>query len=75
MFFVNVVRIYQFKAKDSELNAYPLWLGITSKDFTVNNMNKSELCGCVYDFSIDYDNIDVDDILNIYKYLMKKHVK
>ena len=38
-------------------------------------MNKTGLCGCVYDFSIDYDNIDVDDILNIYIYLMKKHVK
>ena len=27
----------------------------------------------VYDFSVDYDSIDIADILDIYKYLMKKH--
>ena len=27
----------------------------------------------VYDFSVDYDNIDADDILDLHKYLMKKH--
>ena len=26
----------------------------------------------VYDFSVDYDATDVDDILDIQKYLMKK---
>ena len=25
------------------------------------------------DFSVDYDSINVDDILDIHKYLMKKH--
>ena len=25
----------------------------------------------VYDFSVDYDSIDVDDILDIHKFLMK----
>ena len=34
-------------------------------------MKKTELNGYVYDFSVDYD-IAVDDILDIYKYLMKK---
>ena len=28
--------------------------------------------GYVYDFSVDYDGTDVDDILVIHKYLMKK---
>ena len=28
--------------------------------------------GYVYDFSVNYDAIDVDDILDIHKYLMKK---
>ena len=28
---------------------------------------------CLYDFSVDYASIDVDDILDIDKYLMKKH--
>ena len=27
----------------------------------------------VYDFSVDYDATDVDDIVNIHKYLMKKN--
>ena len=27
----------------------------------------------VYDFSVDYDAADVDDIKGIYKYLMKKN--
>ena len=35
-------------------------------------MKKTELNGYVYDFSIDYDAIAVDDVLVIHKYLMKK---
>ena len=27
----------------------------------------------VYDFSVDYEAIEVDDIKNIHKYLMKKN--
>ena len=33
---------------------------------------KNELNGYVYDFSVDYDTIAVDDILDIQNYLMKK---
>ena len=36
-------------------------------------MKKIELNGYVYDFSIDYDAIAVDDTLNIHNYLMKKN--
>ena len=39
----------------------------------VDNMKKIELNGYVYDFSIDYDAIAVDDTLNIHSYLMKKN--
>ena len=35
-------------------------------------MKKRVSNGYVYDFSVDYDATDVDDILDIYKYLMKK---
>ena len=35
-------------------------------------MRKTGLNGYVYDFSVDYDAITVDDILDIYKYLIKK---
>ena len=43
-----------------------------SKDFSVDNMKKAGFYGDVYDFSVDYDAIVVDGILNIHKYLMKK---
>ena len=33
-------------------------------------MRKTELHGYVYDFSVDYDAIAVDDILDIDNYLM-----
>ena len=36
-------------------------------------MKKTGLNGYVYDFSVDYDVIAVDDILDISKYLMKKN--
>ena len=71
--FVNAVEIRKFKAKDSEIKATPLCLGNVSKDFPVDNMKKTGLNGYVYDFSVDYDAIAVDDILDIHRYLMKKH--
>ena len=40
--FVNVIKIYQFKAKDSEIKDYTLCLGNISKDFTTNNMKKKQ---------------------------------
>ena len=33
-------------------------------------MRKTRLSGYIYDFSVDYDAIAVDDILDIYNYLM-----
>ena len=39
----------------------------------VDNMKKNGLKDYVYDFSVDYDAIAVDDILDIQKYLMKKN--
>ena len=36
--FVNAIKIYQFKVKDSEIKPYPLYLGNISKDFTIDNM-------------------------------------
>ena len=55
--FVNGTEICKFKAKD----------------FSVDNMKKTGLYGTVYEFSIDYDAITNDKILEIYKYLMKKN--
>ena len=36
-------------------------------------MKKTGLKGCVYDFSVDYNAIEVSDLLDIAKYLMKKN--
>ena len=36
-------------------------------------MNKTGVIGSVYDFSVDYDDIAVNDILDIHKHLMKKN--
>ena len=70
--FVSGREIYKFKAKDSEIVAAPLCLGNISKDWSVDNMKKTGFNGYVYDFSVDYDATDVDDIVDIHKYLMKK---
>ena len=71
--FVNGTKIIKFKAKDSEIVATPWYLGNISKDWSVNNMEKTGLNGYVYDFSVNYDAIAVDDILYIRNYLMKKN--
>ena len=71
--FVNGIEICKFKAKDSEIVASPLYLGNISKDWSIDNMNKTGFNGYVYDFSVDYNATDVDDIKYIYKYLMKKN--
>ena len=34
---------------------------------------EAEYSGCVYNFSVDYNIIDTVDIINIRKYLRKKH--
>ena len=72
--FVNGAEIYKFKAKDSEILVGPICLGNISKDWSVDNMKRTGFTGYVYDFSIDYDSISVDDIENIHKYLMKKKI-
>ena len=36
-------------------------------------MKKTGLNVYIYDFSVDYDAITVDDILDIHNYLMKKN--
>ena len=60
------------KFTNSEIVASPLCLGNISKDWSTYNMKKTGFNGYVYDFSVDYDAADVDDIKDIHKYLMKK---
>ena len=71
--FVNVTEIIKFKAKDSMIVPNNLCLGNVSKDFSASNMNKTGFNGYTYDFSVDYNAIDVNDTKDIHKYLMKKN--
>ena len=71
--FVNDTEIIRFKAKDSEITAYPLCLGNIAKDWSVDSMKKTGLKGYVYDFRVDYNAIVISDRLAIHKYLMKKN--
>ena len=71
--FVNGTEIIKFKAKDSKITPYPLCLGNISKVWSIDNMKKTSLQGCVYDISVDYDAVEVSDILDINKYLMEKN--
>ena len=68
--FINDAEFHKFKANDSAIITTPLCLGNTLKDCSVDNMKNTGLTGYVYDFSIDYDAIAVDDILGIHKSLM-----
>ena len=70
--FVKGTEIYKFKAKDSKIVAVPLCLGNISKDSSVDNMKKkTRLNGYVYDFIVNFDATDFDDIVDLHKYLMK----
>ena len=72
-FFVNGTAIHKFTTKDSEIVANNLFLGNGSKDFSASSMKKTGFNGHIYDLSVDYDAIAVDDILDIHKYLMRKN--
>ena len=59
--FLNGTEIIKFTAKDSEVVTPPLCLWT----------KKTDLNGYVYDLSVCYDTIAVDDILNTHKYSME----
>ena len=70
--FVNGTKIIKLKAKDFEIsgNTNPLCFGNISRDFSIDNMKKIGLNGYIFDFSVNYDTLKIDDILDIHKYLM-----
>ena len=67
--FVNTTKIYQFKAKDSEIKKYPLCSGNVSEDCTqLIIWKKTALKGGVNIFSVDHRSINTNEILDIHKY-------
>ena len=71
--FVNGKEIHELKGNNSEILATALCLGNISKDWSVDNTKRTGFNGYVYDFSVDYDAIAVDDMLDIHNSLMKKN--
>lgn len=49
-----------------------MYLGNSSKGFTVENMKKAELNGKVDNFSVNYETIDISDTVDTHKYSIKK---
>ena len=64
------------KAKNSAIVATPLCLGNISKDWSVNNMKKTGLNGYVYEFRVDYRDLNLLNITKnvpiLYDYFMTK---
>ena len=71
--FINGTKIIKVKAEDSEILAYSLCLGNISKNWLHDNLKETGFNAYIYDFSADYNAIDVDNIKNIHKYLMKNN--
>ena len=59
------------KQKNLEIKYYALCLSNISKDFITDNMEKTGSKGAVNFFSVDFNPIDTNDILDIHKYLIK----
>ena len=65
--------VQKFKnLKQKILKLQQAHLGNISKDWSIDNMERTGFTGYVYGFSVDYEATDVDDIKDIHKYLMKK---
>ena len=73
IYLLMVQKFINLKQKDSAIVASPLCLGNISKDWPKDNMKKTGFNRYIYDFSVDYDATDIDDIKDIHKYLMKKN--
>ena len=71
IYLLKVLKHTKSRQNNSEINVATLSLGNVSKDFSVDN-TKYEFFGYIYDFAVDYDSINIADILDIHKYLMKK---
>ena len=71
--FVIGKRELKFKAKDDQIVKEILCLENISDDWTAVNAQKTGLWSEIYDFAVDYTSINIGDIYNIHRYLMKKH--
>ena len=61
-------RFIRYSMRDSMIVLNNLYLGNVSKAFSASNMKKTGFNAHIYDFSVNYDSIDVDNIKYIHKY-------
>ena len=66
--YVNAVKMYKFKAKDSEIKPYPLCLGNISNNFIINNRKKK---GSVQFLYVSYKAVNTNYVLGYCLYLLK----
>ena len=64
-------KFYQFKAKYSEIKNYAKCLGSFSNDFQINNVKNRNEWNFSF-FSVTFNSINTNDILDANKYLVKK---
>ena len=72
----EIVLVYtttQPTVQSKGLKAYPLCLGYVSKTLQLLTWKKTGLHGKFYDLSVGYEIINVSDIEDTHKYLMRKH--
>ena len=71
--FVNATKIYQFKAKDSEIKKISfVFRKYFKRLIQLITWKKTGLNGYVYEFSFDHVIIDTSNFIDIHKYLIKK---
>ena len=70
---LNGVQQATFKAMSNLKLTNRLVVGNTSEYFTATEANKTSLRGNIYDFSVDYLNLDLSKIMEIQGYLIRKY--
>ena len=68
--FVNATKVYQFKAKNSEIKDYAMFLANILKDFTIIKKKKKKTKRSCKMFSVDFNPNDINNVLGIHNYLM-----
>ena len=71
--YVNDVKLYQFKAKGSEIKPYPMCLGNISKAFTVDNIEWNLIKWMYMIFLLIFNISGINNIVDMHKDLMGEH--
>ena len=70
--YVNKTKIFKFEA-NGNIGWSNFCLASVSNDFTKDEQEEIPLNDTVYDFSVEYNSIKKEDILNIHEHLMVKN--